>query len=66
MSKIALVTGGNKGIGLAVTGQLVALGYQVVVVARMFDDNVLLQSPQVIQKKFDLTQLNLFQNYCLK
>jgi len=59
MSKIALVTGGNKGIGLAVTAQLVALDYQVVVVARTFDDNVLLQSPQVIQKKFDLTQVEL-------
>lgn len=58
MSKTALVTGGNKGIGLEVTRQLVELGYKVFVVARTFDDNALLHSKNVIQKPFDLTQVD--------
>jgi len=59
MSKVAVVTGGNKGIGLAVTGALVALGYHVVVIARTYGDDALLQSSQVTQKAFDLTQIEL-------
>jgi len=55
--KTALVTGGNKGIGLEVTRKLVELGYKVFVVARTFDDCAVLNSEQVIQKKFDLTQV---------
>jgi len=58
MSKTALVTGGNKGIGLEVTRQLVELGYKVFVVARTFDDNALLHSKNVIKKPFDLTQVD--------
>jgi NAD(P)-dependent dehydrogenase (short-subunit alcohol dehydrogenase family) len=34
MSKIALVTGANKGIGLETAKQLLALGYTVLVGAR--------------------------------
>lgn len=55
VTKNALVTGGNKGIGLEVTRELVELGYTVYVVARTFDDCELLNSESVIQKKFDLT-----------
>ena len=35
--KTALVTGGNKGIGLEITKGLVALGYKVYVIARNFE-----------------------------
>jgi len=58
VTKNALVTGGNKGIGLEVTRELVELGYTVYVVARTFDDCELLNSESVIQKKFDLTQVD--------
>jgi len=36
MSKRALVTGGNKGIGLEVSKQLLEKGYEVIIVARDF------------------------------
>ena len=48
MSKAALVTGGNKGIGLEVTRELIELGYKVFVVARTFDDCALLNSENVV------------------
>ena len=57
--KVALVTGGNKGIGLEVTRQLVNLGYKVFVVARTFDDSELLNSKNVVKKSFDLTKVEL-------
>jgi NAD(P)-dependent dehydrogenase (short-subunit alcohol dehydrogenase family) len=37
MDRIALVTGGNRGIGLAVCRQLGALGYQVILTSRDVD-----------------------------
>lgn len=57
VTKTALVTGGNKGIGLEVTRQLVQLGYRVFVVARSFDHCELLSSKNVINKTFDLTKV---------
>jgi NAD(P)-dependent dehydrogenase (short-subunit alcohol dehydrogenase family) len=36
-SKIALVTGGNRGIGLAIAQGLQAKGYQLIVTARSLD-----------------------------
>lgn len=57
VTKTALVTGGNKGIGLEVTRQLVQLGYRVFVVARSFDRCELLSSKNVINKTFDLTKI---------
>ncbi|MEY2832594.1 MAG: hypothetical protein RLZZ574_1852 [Cyanobacteriota bacterium] len=35
--KIALVTGGNRGIGLAIADGLVAKGYQVIITARSLE-----------------------------
>lgn len=58
-SKTALVTGGNKGIGLEVTRQLILLGYKVIVVARSFADCELLSANNVIKKSFDLTNVEL-------
>lgn len=59
IAKTALVTGGNKGIGLEVTRQLVLLGYGVFVIARNFNGCELINSKNVIKKSFDLTQIEL-------
>jgi NAD(P)-dependent dehydrogenase (short-subunit alcohol dehydrogenase family) len=59
ISRTALVTGGNKGIGLEVTRQLVNLGYKVFVVARNFNSCEILNSQNVIKKSFDLTKVEL-------
>lgn len=59
ISKNALVTGGNKGIGLAVTRELIKKGYRVIVVARDFMPCDVLDSEHVIKKAFDLTQVDL-------
>ena len=59
IGKTALVTGGNKGIGLEVTRQFIELGYKVFVVARSFDDCEILNNKNVIKKSFDLIQVEL-------
>ena len=59
INKTALVTGGNKGIGLEVTRQLILLGYRVFVVARHFENCELPNSKNVIKKSFDLTKVEL-------
>lgn len=66
ISKNALVTGGNKGIGLAVTRQLVQLGYKVFVVARNFTPCELLDSKNVVKKEFDLTRVELIPELILE
>ena len=38
MSKKVLITGGNKGIGLAVSRAMLELDYKIIVVARDFKD----------------------------
>ena len=50
MRKNVLVTGGNKGIGLEVTRQLITQGYRVIVVARDFIPCDVLDSENVIKK----------------
>ncbi len=57
MTKTVLVTGGNKGIGLEVTREFVQLGYKVFVVARNFGNCDVLDSKNVIKKRFDLTHI---------
>lgn len=58
MARTVLVTGGNKGIGLEVTRRFVALGDTVIVVARDFTALDELNADRIIEKSFDLTQVN--------
>lgn len=55
--KIALVTGGNKGIGLEVTRMLLEKGYKVYVIARDFSNFPLDENEQVEKVTFDITEL---------
>ena len=47
MQKTALVTGGNKGIGLEVTKAFVALDYDVIILARDFKNFELSAHPKI-------------------
>ncbi|MGB1227064.1 MAG: SDR family NAD(P)-dependent oxidoreductase [Poseidonibacter sp.] len=58
MSKRVLVTGGNKGIGLAVSRAMLELDYEVVVVARDFKDFALGGLPNVIEIEYDLSNID--------
>lgn len=54
----AVVTGGNKGIGLAVSRALLELGHEVVVVARDFEDFPLGGLPAVTEVEYDLSDVD--------
>lgn len=53
----ALVTGGNKGIGLEVTKAFIDLGYEVIVIARDFSNFELSDHAQVKTKVYDLEDI---------
>jgi len=55
MKKRVLITGGNKGIGLELTREFLALDYSVVVVARDFESFEFKQMVECVA--FDLTQI---------
>lgn len=55
--KKVLITGGNKGIGLEVTRQLLALGYHVIVTARDFKDFEFKDSKDVTLIPYDLNDV---------
>ena len=55
MSKIVLITGGNKGIGLELTKEFLVLEYKVIVVARDFRDFEFTDSVKCIS--YDLTDV---------
>lgn len=55
--KRALITGGNKGIGLAVSTALLELDYEIIVVARNFDDFQLGGLPNVTEIQYDLSDI---------
>lgn len=57
MKKVAIVTGGNKGIGLEVTRMLVAKDYKVYVVARDFAGFELKNDANVETVAFDITDI---------
>lgn len=58
MKKTALITGGNKGIGLEVTRLLLDLDYNIIVVAREFQDFEFVNHPLVKTIAFDLTRVD--------
>jgi 3-oxoacyl-[acyl-carrier protein] reductase len=58
MQKTALVTGGNKGIGLEVTKAFLALGYDVIVLARDFKNFELSTHSKIKTIAFDLAQVD--------
>ena len=55
MSKTVLITGGNKGIGLELTREFLALEYKVIVVARDFEGFEFSNSVECIE--YDLTNV---------
>ena len=57
MNKTALITGGNKGIGLEVTRMLIESGHDVFVIARDFSTFELSGHPQVTAIPYDLTDV---------
>ena len=58
MSKKVLITGGNKGIGLAVSRAMLELDYEVIVVARDFKDFALGGLPKVTEIEYDLSNID--------
>jgi len=56
--KTALITGGNKGIGLVLTNKFIEAGHDVIVVARNFDDFTLADHQQVRVAPFDLSNID--------
>ncbi len=56
MKRTVLITGGNKGIGLEVTKAFLALGYEIIVVARDFTHFE--KNDAIKQVTFDLTQVD--------
>ncbi|WP_294965809.1 SDR family oxidoreductase [Sulfurimonas sp.] len=58
MSKTALVTGGNKGIGLEVTREFLDLNYKVIVIARNFNDFEFKEHKNVQEIEFDLSNID--------
>lgn len=57
-SKKVLITGGNKGIGLATTEKFITAGAHVYVVARDFKNFSLSTHPNVTQITYDLANIN--------
>ena len=55
--KKALITGGNKGIGLAVSRALLEFGYEIVIVARSFENCPLVGVENVTAIEYDLSNL---------
>lgn len=56
--KRVLITGGNKGIGLAVSRAMLELGYEIVVIARDFKDFPLGGLPEVTEIEYDLSNVD--------
>lgn len=52
-----LITGGNKGIGLAVSRAMLELGHEIVIVARSFEDCPIVGVKDVTAIEYDLANL---------
>jgi NAD(P)-dependent dehydrogenase (short-subunit alcohol dehydrogenase family) len=57
-SRTVLITGGNKGIGVAATEKFINAGHKVIVVARDFEDFSLKDHSQVTTVVYDLTNIS--------
>ncbi len=57
MSKKVLITGGNKGIGLAVSRAMLEFGYEITIVARDFADCPLVGVEKVTAIEYDLSNV---------
>ena len=53
-----LITGGNKGIGLAVSRAMLELGHEIVIVARSFEDCPIVGVKDVTAIEYDLANLD--------
>ncbi len=58
LKKTVLITGGNKGIGLEVTREFINLDYNIIVVARDFQDFEFANHPLLKTIAFDLTRID--------
>lgn len=58
MLKRVLITGGNKGIGLAISQAMLELDYEIIVVGRDFEDFPLGGLPNVTEIQADLSDLS--------
>jgi len=58
LNKTVLVTGGNKGIGLEVTKQFLELEYNIIIVARDFNDFEFKNNSKIKQIEFDLSKVD--------
>ncbi|MCI5165631.1 MAG: SDR family NAD(P)-dependent oxidoreductase [Candidatus Electrothrix sp. GM3_4] len=57
-SRNVLITGGNKGIGLAATQKFIHAGHKVYALARDFADFPFKDHPQVEMVKYDLSNIS--------
>jgi len=57
-NKTVLITGGNKGIGLEVTKEFLNLDYNIIIIARDFNNFEFNNHPQIKQIKFDLSNVD--------
>lgn len=62
MKKIALVTGASSGIGLEISKKLLNLGYNVLGVARNFN-NTSIDNPSFKKLEFDLTNFSQYESF---
>ena len=58
MNKTVLITGGNKGIGLEVTREFLSLNYDIIVIARDFNDFEFKNNDKIKQIIFDLSRVD--------
>ncbi len=61
-NKTVLITGGNKGIGLEVTKEFLNLDYNIIIIARDFNNFEFNNHSQIKQIKFDLSNVDEIPN----